>query len=199
LVLKHRQNGNQHQRIVAFLGSPLALGKEECLALHLALRKNNIALDLVSFGPVTENDSLLETLVWGEDVEAGQAAMEGNEDASHLLRILPGQRSIVEAVASSAVVRGEGGAAGGAPGGFEFGVDPEMDPELALALKLSMEEEQARQASLAGSKKTDAGEKEQDNDMDVDEAAAAADEEDEDALLQQAIALSMQDQNQHQQ
>lgn len=182
---------------MAFLGSPLALGREECLALHLALRKNNIALDLVSFGPVTENDGLVETLVWGEDVEAGQAAMEGNEDASHLLRILPGQGSIVEAVASSAVVRGEGAAGGsGAQGGFEFGVDPEMDPELALALKLSMEEEQARQAALSGGKKT---EEPEDNGMDVDEAGpAGVDEEDEDALLQQAIALSMQDQHNQQ-
>ncbi|KAG9646187.1 hypothetical protein KCU64_g10612, partial [Aureobasidium melanogenum] len=29
---------------------------------------------------------------------------------------------------------------------FEFGVDPSMDPELALALRMSMEEETARQA-----------------------------------------------------
>ena len=31
-------------------------------------------------------------------------------------------------------------------GGFEFGVDPNEDPELALALRVSMEENRARQA-----------------------------------------------------
>ena len=30
-------------------------------------------------------------------------------------------------------------------GGFEFGVDPNEDPELALALRVSMEEQRARQ------------------------------------------------------
>lgn len=40
---------------------------------------------------------------------------------------------------------GMGGGAGGAGGGYEFGVDPSLDPELALALRISMEEERARQ------------------------------------------------------
>lgn len=34
------------------------------------------------------------------------------------------------------------------PSSFEFGVDPSVDPELALALKLSLEEENARKASV---------------------------------------------------
>ena len=34
----------------------------------------------------------------------------------------------------------------GGGGGFEFGVDPNEDPELALALRVSMEENRARQA-----------------------------------------------------
>lgn len=38
---------------------------------------------------------------------------------------------------------GGGGDSGG--GAFEFGVDPSADPELALALRMSMEEEKARQ------------------------------------------------------
>lgn len=33
--------------------------------------------------------------------------------------------------------------------GFEFGVDPNLDPELALALRVSMEEERARQEAAA--------------------------------------------------
>ena len=50
----------------------------------------------------------------------------------------------------SPIFQGEGGdfGGGGAEGGaapFEFGVDPNMDPELALALRVSLEEERARQ------------------------------------------------------
>lgn len=44
------------------------------------------------------------------------------------------------------------GAAAAAAGGvsdFEFGVDPNLDPELALALRVSMEEERARQEAAA--------------------------------------------------
>lgn len=40
-------------------------------------------------------------------------------------------------------------AAAVAGGGFEFGVDPNLDPELALALRVSMEEERARQEAAA--------------------------------------------------
>ena len=60
------------------------------------------------------------------------------------------------------MIQGEDGAgaviaSGG--GGFEFGVDPNEDPELALALRVSMEENRARQAreeAAAGSATTEA-------------------------------------------
>lgn len=50
--------------------------------------------------------------------------------------------------------QGGGVAMGGDGGGegFEFGVDPATDPELALALRISMEEERRRQ-DAAGEKK----------------------------------------------
>lgn len=40
-------------------------------------------------------------------------------------------------------------AAAGNVSDFEFGVDPNIDPELALALRVSMEEERARQEAAA--------------------------------------------------
>lgn len=108
--------------------------------------------------------------------------------------------------------------AGAAANNFEFGVDPNLDPELALALRVSMEEERARQAAAAAAAAADpaaaaAGEAAvaagaaASGSAAPAEAAAAADavaapsaaadgavpmEEDEDALLQQALALSMQ-------
>ena len=45
------------------------------------------------------------------------------------------------------VVGGGGGAA------FEFGVDPNIDPELALALRISMEEERQRQERVTADQK----------------------------------------------
>lgn len=151
------------------------------------MRKNNIAVDVVSFGAVAENDAALEALLYGEETE-NAAAIQDGEDGSRLVRVFQGQGSIVETIASSPVIRGTASANGGdgANGaGFEFGVDPEMDPELAMALKLSMEEEMARQAAQSKQQPEEAAEPA--GQMEVDE-------EDEDALLQQAIAMSMQDQ-----
>ena len=43
------------------------------------------------------------------------------------------------------------GAGGSAPEGYEFGVDPNLDPELAMALRVSMQEERSRQEAAAAS------------------------------------------------
>lgn len=45
---------------------------------------------------------------------------------------------------------GPSGSMGGGGGNYEFGVDPSMDPELAMALRMSLEEEQARQRAAEG-------------------------------------------------
>ena len=60
LALKHRQNKNQRQRIIAFVGSPLKPKADEKGLVKLAkkLKKNNVAVDIVSFGDdeMEEND-----------------------------------------------------------------------------------------------------------------------------------------------
>lgn len=52
-------------------------------------------------------------------------------------------------LASSVIIRSEDGsgpAITATPGGgFEFGIDPNEDPELAMALRISMEEQRVRQ------------------------------------------------------
>lgn len=163
------------------------------------LRKNNIAIDIITFGDVDANDKVLEALMASEE---GKSIGEEDEEGNHMARIIPGQGSIVEAISRSPIIRSSS-ANGAATGDFEFGVDPEMDPELALALKLSMEEEKARQAkavATAGSgDNADTGETNPSasvEPMEVDSQSADAgfenvEDEDEDALLQQAIALSM--------
>lgn len=53
LALKHRQNKNLRQRIVVFVASPLdGVGVDEKNMVRLAkrLKKNNVAVDIVTFG-----------------------------------------------------------------------------------------------------------------------------------------------------
>ena len=49
-----------------------------------------------------------------------------------------------------AAAAGAGGE-GAVPDGYEFGVDPNLDPELAMALRVSMQEERSRQEAAAAS------------------------------------------------
>lgn len=154
LALKHRQNKNQKQRIVAFVGSPVTATERELEVLGKNLKKNNVSLDLVSFGEVEENTAKLDKLL--NAVNSG--------DTSHVLTVPVGPKLISDVLLSSPILSdGEvpmgGGGGGGAGGdaGFEFGIDPAADPELALALRISMEEERARQQVADGGAPAEGG------------------------------------------
>lgn len=140
LALKHRQNKNQKQRIIAFVASPVNATEKELETLGKNLKKNNVSLDLVSFGEVTDNAPKLEKLI---------AAVNSNE-SSNLLEVPVGPKLLSDVLLSSKIINpdGEAAAAGGGGDGFEFGINPNDDPELALALRISMEEERARQQSM---------------------------------------------------
>ena len=87
----------------------------------------------------------------------------------------------------SICVQGEDGGSGvgGSSGaGFEFGVNPDDDPELALALRVSMEEQRARQQAEGGAEETPAAPV-------AVGGGGAEDESSEEALLQRALAMSM--------
>lgn len=182
LALKHRRNKNGAQRIVLFVGSPLEHATSRSLVkAGKQLKKNNVFIDVVCLGELGENEAKLRELV---DAANGPSA-EGVERTCHLVTIPAGVLPS-DVLISSPVLRADGagggmggGAAaagapppGGADGFADFGgIDPNMDPELAMALRVSMEEERARQERAA--------------------PAAAAADDDEDALLQQALAMSM--------
>lgn len=175
LALKHRQNKNQKQRIIVFVGSPLAEDKETLEKLGKKLKKNKVAIDIVNFGEEAENSEKLEAFI--------QAV--NSSDNSHLVTIPPGPHILSDLLISSPIIQGEdgAGAAFAGAGGFEFGVDPNLDPELILALRISMEEERARQETLAGPKPSAVA-------METDQPQQSA-SNDEDELLAQALALSM--------
>ncbi|KAJ9132703.1 hypothetical protein P3X46_010668 [Hevea brasiliensis] len=144
LALKHRQNKNQQQRIIVFAGSPVKYDKRVLEVIGKTLKKNSVALDIVNFG---EEDGRKP-----EKLEALLSAVNNN-DSSHIVHIPPGPNALSDVLISTPVLNGEGGgsdlpaAAGG--NDFDFGVDPNLDPELALALRVSMEEERARQEAAA--------------------------------------------------
>lgn len=157
LTLKHRQNKNQHQRIIAFVCSPIAEDqKDDLLKQAKKLKKNNIAIDIINFGESETNEPILNEFI--DLANRNSPHNESNEDASHLLSITPdNNRLLYEVIGSSPIILeggmggfddGFGGGNGMDSGLMDFGVDPSMDPELAMALRLSMEEEQQRQERL---------------------------------------------------
>lgn len=110
------------------------------------LKKNNVAVDIVSFGHDADNQ---------EKLEAFHSAVNSNNNCN--LVVVPPGPVLSDVLISSPIFQlgdgaggGYGGGGGGGGGGdaFGLGVDPNMDPELALALRVSLEEERARQEVL---------------------------------------------------
>jgi len=137
LALKHRLGKNHKTRIVVFIGSPIKAEEKELVKLAKKLKKEKVSVDIVNFGEDEVNKDLLQKFI---------ETVNGREGSgSHLVTIFPGSL-LSDALVSSPIVQGEDGS-GALPagGGFEFGVDPNEDPELALALRVSMEEQRARQ------------------------------------------------------
>lgn len=130
-------------RIVVFVGSPLdAIDAAELTRLAKRLKKEKVNVDVVSFGEERGNENILRTFV---DTLNGK-----DGTGSHLVIVPPGP-NITDALVQSPIMQSEDGAPipriGG--GGFDFGIDPNDDPELALALRVSMEEQRARQEAEA--------------------------------------------------
>ena len=157
LSLKHRMNKNAKPRVVIFCGHPLEEELADFERLGKRLRQNNVAIDVINFAN-PDNVPKLQALV--------EAA--NKNDNSNFLDVPQGVSMITDVLFTSPILHGEdaanfGGAApadgaggmvtdvldggAGAPGagGNQFGADFENDPELAQALRISMDEERARQ------------------------------------------------------
>ncbi|KAJ0505268.1 putative von Willebrand factor, type A, ubiquitin interacting [Helianthus annuus] len=210
LALKHRQNKKQQQRIIVFAGGPVKYDKKVLEMIGKKLKKNSVALDVVNFGEEDESKT--------EKLEALVAAVNNN-DSSHIVHVPAGANALSDVLLSTPIFTGDGeggsgfaaaaaAAAAGGVSGFDFGVDPNLDPELALALRVSMEEERARQEAAAkkaaddSSKQGKEGEStSQDATMSENVGTSVSESEnkkddlmdDENALLQQALAMSMDD------
>ncbi|KAJ4930624.1 hypothetical protein JOQ06_024933 [Pogonophryne albipinna] len=171
LALKHRQGKNHKMRIIAFVGSPVEDNDKDMVKMAKRLKKEKVNVDIINFGEEEMNTEKLTSFI---------NTLNGKEGAgSHLVTVPPGP-SLADALLSSPILAGEGGAALGlGTGDFEFGVDPSADPELALALRVSMEEQRQRQEDearrVAVASAAEAG------------IASPAADESEDALLKMSV------------
>jgi 26S proteasome regulatory subunit N10 len=164
LALKHRINKRQEQRVIAFVASPVAETVEELKSLGTRMKKNKVAIDIVSFGEDGENQEKLTTLV--------NAANSG--DNSHFVAIATKPYVVLtEELAGSAVFGGVMAMGGG--GG--------MEDDLELAIRLSLQE--GGGANAAGGAPVAA------NAAGAAPAANNAMNVDNDDEMAQAIAMSM--------
>lgn len=185
LALKHRQGKNHRMRIVAFVGSPIENEEKELVKLAKKLKKEKVNVDIINFGQDGENTEKLTTFV---------NTINGNEGTgSHLVTIPPGTL-LSDALMHSPVIVGEdgSGAVPGLPGTgggeFEFGFDPASDPELAMALRISMEEQRQRQEDETKQVMEDTASEVTPKPTTT---TAVPPSDSEEALLEQALAMSM--------
>ncbi|KAG6878439.1 hypothetical protein C0992_008158 [Termitomyces sp. T32_za158] len=204
LALKHRENKNLRQRIIVFVASPLeaqAADEKAMVKLAKKLKKNNVAVDIVSYG-----DGIEETT--GEEKGVLRAFVDSasSGDNSHLVSIPPSTRLLSDVLISSPILSedrsssipaefggsGDGAGASGSGGAnqFEFGVDPSLDPELAMALQMSMQEAQAREAAEAAAAASNQAETTTPIPPSNPTAPAEPTDDEEERLLQQALTMS---------
>lgn len=173
LVLKHRQGKNHKMRIVVFVGSPVESDERELVKLAKKLKKEKVNVDIVNFGEETANSDKLTSFI---------TTLNGKDgNLCHLVTVPPGPL-LSDALISSPLLQGEDGAPSGMEYGSEYGFDPNSDPELALALRVSMEEQRQRQEEEARRATAASGEE-----APTAEPPIADSEE---AMLQQALSMS---------
>jgi len=147
LALKNRQNKNQRQRVIMFVGSPVLDDVAELVKLAKNFKKNNIAVDIINFGSenmTNENPEKLEAFI--------QAV--NSSDNSHLVTIPPGPHEFSDLVMTSPIVMESAGGsttstitsnAAARPAGGVADVDPNLDPELAMVIRMSAEDYKQKQ------------------------------------------------------
>ncbi|KAH9249650.1 hypothetical protein BASA81_012619 [Batrachochytrium salamandrivorans] len=190
LTLKHRRNKNGQARVVLFCGSPIADSEEQMVKTAKNLKKNNIAVDVVSLGEQDANEAKLQAFF--------SAVQKGNLCS---LVVCPPGVLVSDVVTNSPIFQGTpeegeegvprphvGGMGAGASFAEYGGVDPSLDPEMALALRASMEEERARLANLALG---DPAVVTAPPPAVVETVASVQADDEEEAMLAEAILLSM--------
>ncbi|KAG8332131.1 26S proteasome non-ATPase regulatory subunit 4-like [Homalodisca vitripennis] len=173
LALKHRQGRNHRMRIVVFVGSPLKTEKQELEKLAKRLKKEKVNVDVVNFGEEIVNTELLSSFV---------ETLNGKDGGGSHLITVPSGNHLTQALISSPVISDDGAKRMGSAY-FGTGVDSYEDPELALALRISLEEQ--RQREEQATRRAEAENKRSTRLETIQEG------DDEEASLHRAMAMSM--------
>ena len=143
----------QRPRIIVFICSPIEESESELIKLAKKTKKNNTSVDLILFGDIDESNQAKCDKFIAEVQGSEGSNMVTIEPSSYLLSDQLIATPIMQdsTLRQSAAVPGPSGgdAATGDSSDFPFGIDPSVDPELALALRMSMEEEKNRQEKIA--------------------------------------------------
>lgn len=119
------------------------------MKLAKKMKKSGISIDIIAFGELGD-DTSRKLQAFSDNVQSAEGC--------YLATVPPSANLLSDSLITTPILggdgtsnaggggaSGEGGASGGGGNDFEFGVDPSVDPELALALRMSFEEEKARQ------------------------------------------------------
>jgi len=200
LALKHRRNKNGRQRIITFIASDIESKEKELGKVGKMCKKNNVGIEVISLVPGEEETikKLCDTANSNDNsrvvtVPVGSLASDvivsssiGGDSGGGGGMPMGGDDPELAAAMAASMSGGPPAAASGGGGGDGFDFDPSMDPELAMALRVSMEEERRR---VENQNKTE------EKDEEKMEAVKEEEEEEEggedDAILKQALAMSV--------
>lgn len=172
LSLKHRMNKNHKQRIVVFVCSPVQEEEKELVKVAKRLKKEKVSLDIISFGEDEANQVKLAAFI---------NTLNGKDGGTSHLVSIPSGTALDQALRKSPIIDG-GESSGAGMGGMDdpMGMDAANDPELAMALRISLEEQRARQQQDGG------------NEAESKPAESEAAPMDQDtAMLREALTMSM--------
>lgn len=131
--------------------SPLKEDESEFEELGIRLKRNNVAIDIINFAH-EENVGKLQALIAAANAGGDCHFLDVPNGVAHITDVLIASPIVSEDNIGANMGDGGQGVAGGPPGigggvsqFAEYGgVDPSLDPELAMALRISLEEERAR-------------------------------------------------------
>ena len=101
LALKHRENKKGGQRVILIVGSPVDYDEKKLVKVGKQLRKNNVALDVITIGENSSNEEKLSKLI--EAV---------NKDDNSRLVSVPAGTHPSDVVRQSAILNTGGGGGG---------------------------------------------------------------------------------------
>jgi len=143
LALKHRQGRNHRPRIVTFVGSPLEVDPNEFTKLAKRLKKEKVSIDIVIFGEESSKEQFEEFIT----------IVNGKDNTNCHLICIPSGANLPDTLMNTPIIQNEDGSdlpSGYSANAFAFGINPEDDPELAMALRISMEEQRRVQEPEIG-------------------------------------------------